>query len=96
LVGVGDAAADGVGLPIGVDSAELVGVETGDEATGAFRVGVLTGSGCWVKEPTLGSVPVLAGPGGVMGRSLLGESVPGMSEAGSNGSVTSPRPPRSR
>jgi hypothetical protein len=46
LVGVGDAAAGGVGLPVEVDSAELVGVGPGDEATGAFRVGVLTGSGC--------------------------------------------------
>jgi hypothetical protein len=67
LVGVGDAEADGGGLASGVDSAELVGVETGDEATGAFRVGVLTGSGCWVREPTLGPVPVSAGPGGVAG-----------------------------
>jgi hypothetical protein len=67
LVGVGDAAADGVRLAVGVEGAELVGVGTGDEATGALRVGVLTGSGCWLRDPTLGSMPVPAGPGVVAG-----------------------------
>jgi hypothetical protein len=66
-VGVGEAVADGVGRPVGVEGAELAGVGTGDEATGALMVGVLTGSGCPVRGPTLGSVTVSAGPGGVAG-----------------------------
>jgi hypothetical protein len=66
-VGVCDAEADGVGPAVGVEGAELVGVGTGDEATEELVVGVLTGSGCPVRGPTLGSVKVSAGPGGVAG-----------------------------
>jgi hypothetical protein len=66
-VGVGEAVADGVEPAVGVEGAELVGVGTDDEATGALVVGVLTGSGCSVREPTFGSVTVSAGPGGVAG-----------------------------
>jgi hypothetical protein len=66
-VGVGEAVADGVGPAVGVEGAEPVGVGTGDEATGALMVGVLNGSGCPVRGPTLGSVKVSTGPGGVAG-----------------------------
>ena len=66
-VGVGEVVADGVEPAVGVEGAELVGVGTDDEATGTLVVGVLTGSGCSVRAPTLGSVTVSAGPGGVAG-----------------------------
>jgi hypothetical protein len=67
FVGVGDAVADGVGPAVGVEGAELVGVGTLDDATEALAFAVLAGSGCSVREPTLGSVNVSAEPGGAAG-----------------------------
>lgn len=66
-MGVGEEEADGVGPAVGVEGAEPVAVGTGDAATGELVVDVLTGSGCPVRGPTLGSVKVSAGPGGVAG-----------------------------